>query len=350
MKSLNFKRKENAQIRYLDEKVRGKKKSRFNWDRVVYLSILGLIVFFVLRYFFISNFYISANGQVIFDNVDISQTEDIRIEKFFFEEGDNIKAGDTLFSYLIEDPAFATNIDPLAEVGNESNWADREMYSLQKSIDLNNSRIRGDRQLLTSYKSQLNQLENEVILGAANERDLQNLEYQISKLETSINLAQSENGVLNRQLTALKTGEEDAAVAISAAPAEFSPYRIFVSPIDGYISRIFKEPFEVALKSEMIIKIHQADSVHIKGYFEQKDLKYVKVDDHVNILFPDGQESEGVIDRFYSSTVIMPEEFQKKFEPVKRTIAVDIKPAEGSDLDLWKRYYKLSVELTKRTF
>ena len=167
MKSLNFKRKENAQIRYLDEKVMGKKKSRFNWDRVVYLSILGLIVFFVLRYFFISNFYISANGQVIFDNVDISQTEDIRIEKFFFEEGDNIKAGDTLFSYLIEDPAFAANIDPLAEVGNESNWADREMYSLQKSIDLNNSRIRGDRQLLTSYKSQLNQLENEVILGAA---------------------------------------------------------------------------------------------------------------------------------------------------------------------------------------
>ncbi len=48
MKSLNFKRKENAQIRYLEEKVTGKKRARFNWDRVVYLSILGLIVFFVL--------------------------------------------------------------------------------------------------------------------------------------------------------------------------------------------------------------------------------------------------------------------------------------------------------------
>ncbi|NOQ70729.1 MAG: hypothetical protein GQ574_01935 [Crocinitomix sp.] len=350
MKSLSFKRKENSQLRYLEEKVTGKKRSRFNWDRVVYLSILALIVFFVLRYFFLSNFYITANGQVIFDNVDISQTEDIRIEKFYYNEGDNIKVGDTLFSYLIEDPAFAVGIDPLANTGNESNWTEREMYSLQKSIDLNNSQIRGDRQLLTSYKSQLGQLENEVILGAANERDLQNLEYQISKLETSISLTQSENGVLNKQLMALQTGANETADAITAAPQEYSPYRTYVSPIDGYISRIYKEPFEVALKSEMIIKIHQADSVHIKGYFEQKDLKYVKVDDHVNILFPDGQESEGVIDRFYSSTVLMPEEFQKKFEPVKRTIAVDIKPAEGSDLDLWKRYYKLSVELTKRTF
>ncbi len=350
MKSLNFKRKENAQIRYLEEKVTGKKRARFNWDRVVYLSILGVIVFFVLRYFFLNNFYITANGQVIFDNVDISQTEDIRIDKFYYSEGDNIKVGDTLFSYLIEDPAFATEIEAVSNGGNESNWAEREMYSLQKSIDLNNSQIRGDRQLLASYKSQLNQLENEVILGAANERDLQNLEYQISKLETSISLTQSENGVLNKQLSALKNGEEEVANTVTAGPQEFSPYRVFVSPIDGYISRIFKEPFEVALKSEMIIKIHQSDSVHIKGYFEQKDLKYVKVDDHVSILFPDGQESEGVIDRFYSSTVIMPEEFQKKFEPVKRTIAVDIKPAEGSDLDLWKRYYKLSVELTKRTF
>lgn len=350
MKSLNFKRKENAQLRYLEEKVTGKKKSRFNWDRVVYLTILGLIVFFVLRYFFLSNFYITANGQVIFDNVDISQTEDIRIEKFYFDEGDNVKTGDTLFSYLIEDPAFAIDIDPAANNGNESNWTEREVYSLQKSIDLNNSQIRGDRQLLTSYKSQLGQLENEVILGAANQRDLQNLEYQISKLETSISLTQSENGVLNRQLKALQAGVGGTTDVLPDIPQEYSPYRVFVSPIDGYISRIFKEPFEVALKSEMIIKIHQADSVHIKGYFEQKDLKYVKVDDHVNVLFPDGQESEGVIDRFYSSTVIMPEEFQKKFEPVKRTIAVDIKPAEGSDLDLWKRYYKLSVELTKRTF
>ncbi|MFT5819426.1 MAG: multidrug resistance efflux pump [Crocinitomix sp.] len=350
MKSLNFKRKENAQLRYLEEKVTGKKRSRFNWDRVVYLSILALIIFFVLRYFFLSNFYISANGQVIFDNVDISQTEDIRIEKFYFNEGDNIEVGDTLFSYLIEDPAFAIEVDPSANNGNESNWTEREMYSLQKSIDLNNSQIRGDRQLLASYKSQLGQLENEVILGAANERDLQNLEYQISKLETSISLTQSENGVLNKQLGALQSGANMSVDELSASPQEFSPYRVYVSPIDGYISRIYKEPFEVALKSEIIIKVHQADSVHIKGYFEQKDLKYVQVDDHINILFPDGQESEGVIDRFYSSTVIMPEEFQKKFEPVKRTIAVDIKPAEGSDLDLWKRYYKLSVELTKRTF
>ena len=104
MKSLNFKRQENAKLRYLEEKVTGKSSSRINWDRIVYLSILGLIVFFVLRYLFLHSFYITADGQVLFETVEIGETQDIRIERFLIEEGDNMKVGDTLFTYLIQDP------------------------------------------------------------------------------------------------------------------------------------------------------------------------------------------------------------------------------------------------------
>mgnify|MGYP000511492654 CR=1 FL=1 len=350
MKSLNFKRKETAQLRYIEEQASGKRKSPLNWDRVVYLSILGIIIFFILRYFFIHNFYISAVGQVIFDNVEITQSEDIRIEKFFIEEGENIKTGDTLFSYTVEDNGIGIDIDLGADPGDKSNWAERESYALQKSISLNIGQINGDKELLASYKSQLNRLENEVILGTASERDLNNLEYQISKLETSISMTQAENEVLNKQLWAVHQKKEPNESSSVISSEEYSPYNVFISPIDGYVARIFKEPYEIALKSQIILKVHQSDSVHIKGYFEQEDLRYVKEGDQVNVSFPDGQESVGVIDRFYASTVLIPEEFQKKYEPAKRTIAVDITPAAGSDLSIWKRYYKLSVKLKKRTF
>lgn len=351
MKSLNFKRQENAQLRYIEEQVTGKRKSRINWDRIVYLSILGLIIFFVLRYFFIQNFYISADGQIIFDSVEISETEDLRIEKYYIEEGDSIHVGDTLFTYLIEDPTGGGSEMMMEEANADGGtWSDREIYSLQKSIELNNSQIRGDKELLESYKQQLSRMENDVILGTASERDLNNLEYQISKLETSISLVKSENGVLIKQLNALKLNEMTGDSINLASFVEFSPYRAFLSPTDGYIARIFKEPYEVALKSQVILNIYQADSVYVKGYFEQEDLKYVQTGDIVYVNFPDGQISEGRIKRFYSSTVLVPEEFQKRFEPAKRTIAADIVPAEGSDLELWQRYYKLSVKLTKRTF
>ena len=42
-----------------------------------------------------------------------------------------------------------------------------------------------------------------------------------------------------------------------------------------------------------------------------------------------------------------PEEFQKRYEPVKRTIAADILPVSKAEEDRWKVYNKLSVEITK---
>lgn len=347
MKSLNFKRKENAQLRYIEEQMTGKRSKRVNWDRIVYLTILALVVFFVLRYFYLNSFYITANGQVIFDNVNVSSTEDMRIERYYHKEGETIKKGDTLFIYSIQD-------SDLAELGNSSSnggsWTDKELYSLQKSIDLNNSKIAGDRALLNSYKGQLRQLENDAILGAASDRDINNMKYQISRVETSIQLTKSETDVLRKQLKTMQSKMSEIADLETGEFADFSPFRAFVSPIDGYIANLYMEPHEVAFKSQIVLKIYQSDSVFVKGYFEQEDLKYVNVGDKVDVLFPDGSESEGIINRFYSSTVLIPEEFQKKYEPAKRTIAVDVVPAKGANLDLWKRYYKLSVKLEKRTF
>jgi multidrug resistance efflux pump len=352
MKSINFKRQEVTHLKYLEENLGTKKKDGFNWDRIVYLSILALIIFFVLRYFYLSNFYITANGSVYFESVEMSLPEDIRIDQFFVEEGETIQKGDTLFTFLSESSAFGelTEEELTQDKGNESNWQEREAYSLKKSISLNNSQIRADKTLMATYQNQLKRMENEVIVGTASERDLANLEYQIGKLETSISLKRSENGVLARQLSAIQENAIADYDSIVLNEGEVSPYRVFKSPIAGYISRIYREPYEIALKSQSIINIHQADSVHIKGYFEQQDLKYVAVGDIVDVSFPDGKESKGIIKRFYSATVLLPEEFQEKYEPVKRTIAVDVSPAPGADVSIWKRYYKLSVHLTKRTF
>ena len=108
--------------------------------------------------------------------------------------------------------------------------------------------------------------------------------------------------------------------------------------------------FEVALKTETILSIHQPNNVHIKGFFDQKDLKYLQEGDVVNVEFADGTQSEGYVDRFYAATYRLPEEFQKKFEPTTRTLAADILPLNAADLQMWKKYYKLSVRITKRTF
>ena len=89
MKSLNFKRKEDSYLRYFDEK---NKKARrpFNWDRLIYLMLLALVLFFLSRFLIKTYFYIEGNGQVLFESVDIRHTDDIRVLEFYKEEGDNI--------------------------------------------------------------------------------------------------------------------------------------------------------------------------------------------------------------------------------------------------------------------
>ena len=127
-------------------------------------------------------------------------------------------------------------------------------------------------------------------------------------------------------------------------------FNYFTCPIEGSITSIKKQAFEVALKTEIIMALHQPKNVHIRGYFDQEDLGEIHEGDIVDIEFPDGTDGTGRVDRFEFSTRILPVEFQKKFEPTTRTLAVDILPMDTLDLEVWKKYFKLSVKISKRTF
>lgn len=366
MKSLNFKRKEDSYLRYFDEQKKQKVKRPINWDRIVYLVLLGLALFFVGRFLINTYFYIEGNGQVLFENVDIRHTDDIRILEFYKKEGEDVLIGDTLFTYFLDDDVFGGggggNSVNISEGKSGNSWIEREIYGLKKDIDLNNVRINDNKGLLAIYKKDLERVRNEVILDAVSHTNLENLEYQIDKLEGDIMLREEENRIFRKQIGYLtdlmekdleaekiKINQKTGTVMLTGAE-DRSAFKVFTSPINGTITRLLKQPFEVALKSENILSIHQPNNVHIKGFFNQTDLKYLNEGDVVEIEFPDGTISNGIIDRFYSATYILPEEFQKKFEPTTRTLAADIIPIGNNDLNVWKKYYKLSVKITKGTF
>jgi hypothetical protein len=391
MKSINFKRKEESYLRYFEEQSARKTKRPFNWDRFVYLLLLAIFLFFTGRFIINSYFFIEGNGQVLFDSVDIRHTDDIRILEFNVEEGDDVHIGDTLFTYFLDDDMFGnggggggSNSVSIAGGGKKDSWIEREIYTLKKT-DLNRVRITDDKSLLAIYENDLERVRNEVILDAVSHTNLENLEYQISKLQSDINLLAAQIGIYSKQIRYLEElllleeppptidieqsslsgsgfGGADGAFneiykkserkdfLMLAGVENIQNYKIFTCPINGNITRIHKQPYEVALKTETICAIHQPNDVHIKGFFNQEDLKYLNAGDIVTVEFPDGTKSKGLVDRFYSATYILPEEFQKKFEPTTRTLAADILPIGENDLEVWKKYYKLSVKVTKRTF
>jgi len=365
LKSIDFKRKGSA-IRVMNEDT---KKIKYNWDRVVYIVfIIGALVF--LGYYAVNKmFYIKADGQVLYENVIIRLTNDCRILAYQKKEGDTVRKGDSLFIYTPDKDAY--NGGNGGVVGgikgalndttyqNSSDWREKEKYALERKIGDNQIEIAQNRSLFLSYESELERLRNEVVLDVMPKSRLDYVQNEMITLKTEIEKLNSENGQYRRLIEQLSVAAKQAAIKSTRNGLfvgaggnggdgdNHDSIKVFYSPINGTVTRIYTQQFEVALKSEQILAIHKNTPMFIKGFFDQADMSYFKEGDLVNIEFPDGTKSTGVIRRFYYATYSLPDEFQKRYEPTTRTIAADIYPVEESEYKHWKSFYKLGATITK---
>ncbi|UTW65232.1 HlyD family efflux transporter periplasmic adaptor subunit [bacterium SCSIO 12643] len=359
MKSLNFNRKASMLRNMEEEKISKKNK---NWDKIVYYVVLAIISFFIFRYFINRVFYVHAEGQVMFNSVKVRVPDDITIHYFKVKEGDTVLYGDTLFAYTSARDeqsrgAFAFKIDD--DEDNTSSWQQREVYQLNKNIRLNRLRIGENINLIAWYQSEIQKLENQVILEVSSKNKLESYQSQLEKLTIENRKYNNEIAVFKSMIVELG-GQAEDTIEDDLAPSPI-PYsgggagymsmkRVYISPMSGVITRIYKRPNEVALKTEEIMNVHQQESVYIKTFFLQEDLSAIQVGDEVILTFPNGQKSHGTIRRFYSATYSLPPEFQKKYESRTRAIAADIFPKDEIELNEWQKFYKISVQIKKSRF
>lgn len=360
MKNINFQRQESV-IRGLTEKEnRKKKRNPINWDRLVYIVLLCLALIFLGRWLYKKFALIEANGQVLFQNISIRNPKDCRIIKYNVQPGTEVEIGDSLFTFMYENP----DLSPVSGYGSldfamsvsgakDPSWAEKKKFELETKIKLDRSTLRKQSELLKKYQSQTQRIKNEVILDALPRNRYEDHLRKINEIELEIARVKMDIGVLNSQLKELdkfksSAGSGDAnGTGIGDGNGTDHRLKTFYSPLKGTITKIDKQPFEVALKTEQIMSIHEPQNIFIKAFFDQKDLKSLSEGDIVDLEFPDGTESQGIISSFYFATYRLPEEFQKKYEPTTRSLSADIIPIDTRDLNTWKKYYKLSVKVTK---
>ncbi len=345
------------------------KKVKYNWDRVVYIIfIIGALVF--LSYYAVNKlFYIKADGQVLYENVIIRLTDDCRVLSYQKREGDTVRKGDSLFVYTLDKDdlnggggnygALKGNINDTT-YQQAPDWKEKEKFALQKKAATNVIEINSNKEIIKSYQAELQRLENEVVLDVLPKSRLEFVQNEILRFQTNVDKLNSENQQYYALIYQLNQAEKlkpaikstrNGAIGVGGGNGgggdENDSTKVFYSPINGTITRIYTQQFEVALKSDQIMAIHKNTPMYIKGFFDQEDMSYFKEGDLVNIEFPDGTKSNGVIRRFYYATYSLPDEFQKRYEPTTRTIAADIYPVEESEYKHWKSFYKLGATITK---
>lgn len=372
MKSVNFQRNKSL-IRIKNE---DKIRKRRNWDRIIYLFLLAAFGCFMIWYLSSKTMFVHANGQVIIESTHIRLTQDSRIINVRVAEGDSICMGDTLFSFahpIKEDDGSGSGYFSGTGIGNyneeqKDNWWLKELYALKKKVALNLIDIRENEFLIATYKSEVARLTNEVVLDALPKTRLDYVQNEIIRLGSINEKLKSENAQLsalmgtlgpmnkgskNLSFKNLGTGGGFGAggsewARLQELTGEFlTEERFFRAPMDGVVTRIFIKSMETALRTEDIMTLHKDHPAYIKTYFEQEDVNSFQVGDEFTVIFPDGSESVGVLRRFYISTYQVPEEFQKKYESTTRAIAADIYPVNEEEMNKWKNFYKMSVEIRR---
>lgn len=356
MKSVNFKRA-GADIRVAEESKSIKRKR--HWDRIIYFIVFFALLFGIAYYAFTRLFYVRASSQVLYENVELRLLDDCRIMEYFTYEDDTIQFGDTLFRY-VEDQDGDRQGNGSISISNSSgdnpayNWVLREIFSTESKINGNNSEIDQCRSLIQNYQDEVEKIRASVSLGVLPQSRLDVRENDITKLNAQIQKLESENAKLRNAIEELKSKipsmQNQSVQSIGQGYGELEEEKYFLSPFEGTVNRIFIRQFETCLKSETILSLHRNSPIFVRAFFDQEDIDQLKPGDEFTLEFPDGTESIGILKRFYYSTVPLPVEFQKKYEPVTRAIGGDIYPRDSTQAALWKNFYKMNVTVKKFKF
>ncbi len=360
MKPFQFKSKATV-LRGVKEE---KSPKRTNWDRVIYLILFLLIFVSLLFYTLQKNVFINVDGQIFTERFTVNFPEDIIVERYLFKEGDTIKKGDKLFYYrwnLNGDDGGngGGGVAVAVSSGNGSNnydWYLKERIQTQKEISVKLIEIKEIDDNVHRILADLERLKKEVYLDVYPKLELEALQLKLKSLQVDRNKLVEEIKYLRRYLALLNgyvRQADQAAVATSSGlggGGDEIRWSYYESPVDGIISKISVPPMETSYKKDVVMYISNTDKMFIYAYVEQKDIGYFEEGETLQLDFPDGTISEGIILAYNLNTEVLPLEFKKAKDRDRRSVVAKIVPTSEEEQVKWKKYYQYEVRISKTKF
>ena len=102
---------------------------------MILIILLGLGIYYAAT----KVFYTRAQGQVLYENVDIRLLDDCRVTRYFVHEYDSVRVGDTLFEYINDNDDTNSgggnvSVSVNAGGGSDNSWIEREILNKREEI------------------------------------------------------------------------------------------------------------------------------------------------------------------------------------------------------------------------
>lgn len=296
--------------------------------QLVYFTILGLIVAYLLYIVAGRLLYLNARGQVEIEKTLISSMRGGHISSLKVREGQQLQKGDLI-----------ARIDALKQCIPEEN---RPLQKLRLDIGLNEQRI----VLLNAKQAELDKLQRGGELRRALELERESVSYgrqfwrEQNKLASDLALTAKE---LELQRIQLKDMEKNMRNQI--VPAECRA-EVIRAPFAARVQVVRRRVQEFAKRGEAIVILTRNRApVRIEAYFTEDELRYIHLGKQIGVTFPDGVESTGVVKAIYSSAYSVPEREWKGYRPLTTGVRVHLFPINESEEIHWKQYDRMEVRV-----
>lgn len=349
MKSGQFNSKK-SQIRGTREKEAPKST---NWDRVVYLSLLGIAIVALIYFVGKANLFISGEGRIITNQLEIRSPSDIRIQEIFVQPGDSVLKSDTLFQFTFLE--WNQSADSLDDLKKRLLQYQDELDELQGELGIKQKQLDQTRSELSYYQDRLEMLRREVRLGVTTVSDLNSTEERILSLRSEFENSNEQVNLIKRQRNRLQALIADPyKMETSIALKNMQKMKmIFSSPVAGLVTGVYKTDTELSLKSERVVTIlSENTNLKIQAILEQEDGKHLNIGDQMDVTFDNGEKSSGIISDIYAAESIVDRPTSSSNNALKFSIQLiaELKPENADELKKWKANNKIGVTVTKTIF
>ena len=241
-----------------------------------------------------------AHGVFEFPSVSVGAENNGKILAFYVKEGDKVVKGQELA--LTDTVAFTVQRDNL------------EAAKRAAAVVLSDAEVQtaAMRQKIAKLKDDLQTTKRLVQSGAAPRKQQENLETEISVLESQ---AAAVRATITNANNATTGNVESLDAQIKGVRTLMEKCHV-VSPTDGVVTAKYASEGEIAVAGRTVLKIADTDNAYLRAYFTSPQLRDIAVGQKVKVIANYGKDST----REYEGTIVWISD-ESEFTP--KTILTD---------------------------
>ena len=176
MRRINYGNRE----KYIAEEEIPLRKKGINWDRVVYLIVLLILVVTLIIYLSDKYFYLTVDGQVVNKNHVVYLSNDAWIDEVYVEADEFVEVGDSLFLYRNE--FTRTDNDLFNSIQSAETSKERDLANARRNLIIKETEYKENLKLIASYQEEIDEIELMVLLDAYSSDRIDSYEIEIDKI------------------------------------------------------------------------------------------------------------------------------------------------------------------------